>query len=229
MFASLDSIDIVATPTQGGQKQYIQTDHRTAAEIEQEPDLSILFALIRILNAKQMAEADSSESVVIYSAREQPPEFLQRVIHAAGAQLEVGNVPQPAPEQGEPLVLEEVAASAFANLAREVATTYGVSMTREGLAVVEQALAELVGDPEENAVAFGSAVVKLGSFGGEVIRAFNGGQWVVSELSTPPLALMTRVQDREVIINTLGKAIKRLKNGEEDTLTVFIDWIRSQT
>ena len=78
MFSSLDRADIVLKAGPDGRQQYVQTDHRTAAEIEQEPDLSVLFTLVRILNPKRMAEAGSPEPVVIYSAQERPPEFLRR-------------------------------------------------------------------------------------------------------------------------------------------------------
>jgi hypothetical protein len=65
VFSSLDRVDIVLKPGPDGRKQFVQTDHRTAQEIEQEPELSVLFALIRILNPRRMADAGSPEPVVI--------------------------------------------------------------------------------------------------------------------------------------------------------------------
>jgi len=41
MFSSLDSIDIVLKPGTDGRQRYVQTDHRTAEEIEEEPELSV--------------------------------------------------------------------------------------------------------------------------------------------------------------------------------------------
>jgi hypothetical protein len=228
VFSSLDRADIVLKPGPDGRQQYVQTDHRTAEEIEQEPDLSTLFAIIRILNPKRMAEDGSPEPLVIYSAQEPPPDFLRRAIRAAGGQLVVGDAQQPVSDQGEPPALGEVIESAFANLARAVATEYGTSQSPEGLAVVERALAELAGHPEEDEVVYWSAVVKLGSFGGEVVRASNGGRWVVVDSGTLPFALTTRFRGGEATVNPLGKAVKRFENGEEDSLVALVSLIRSQ-
>lgn len=228
MFSSLDRVDIVLKPGPDGRQRYVQTDHRTAAEIEQEPDLSVLFALVRILHPKRMAEAGSPEPVVIYSARERPPAFLRRAIHAAGGRLMIGDDPQPVSEPAGPPPLEEVIESAFANLARAVAAEYRVALTPDGLLTVEPALAELAGDPEDDEVAYWSAVMKLGSFGGEVIRASNGGRWSVTDSGSLPFALSTRFRGEEATVNPLGKAIKRFANGEEDSLVTLVSLIRSQ-
>lgn len=101
-------------------------------------------------------------------------------------------------------------------------------MTPEGLAAVERALAESAGDPEEDEFAYWSAVVKLGGFGGEVIRASNGGRWVVVDSGTLPFALSTRFRGGEATVNPLGKAVKRFANGEEDSLTALVGLVRSQ-
>jgi hypothetical protein len=228
VFSSLDRVDIVLKPGPDGRPRYVQTDHRTAAEIEGEPELSVLFALVRILNPRRMAEAGSPEPLVIYSAQERPPEFLRRAIHAAGGSLVVGDDLQPVPGDAEPDALEEVIESAFARLARAVAAEHRVSLTPEGLGAVERALAEVAGDPEGDEVAYWSAVVKLGSFGGEMIRASNGGRWMVVDSGTLPFALSARFQGEEATVNPLGKAIKRFANGEEDSLVALVNVIRSQ-
>lgn len=118
--------------------------------------------------------------------------------------------------------------SAFANLAQAVATECQVLLTPEGLQTVELALADVAGDPEEDEIAYWSAVVKLGSFGGEVIRASNGGQWIATDSGSLPFALVTRFRSEEAKINPLGKAIKRFANGEEDSLVNLVNLIRSQ-
>jgi hypothetical protein len=228
VFSSLDRADIVLKPGPDGRQQYVQTDHRTAAEIEQEPDLSVLFALIRILNPKRLAEAGSPEPVVIYSVQEPPPEFLRRAIHAAGGGLTIGDDPQPVSEALESPPLEEVVESAFENLAHAVAAEYRVALTLDGLQTVEPALAEVAGVPEEDEDAYWSAVVKLGSFGGEVIRAHSGGRWRTTDSGSLPFSLSTRFSGEEATVNPLGKAIKRFSNGEEDSLVTLVSMIRSQ-
>jgi hypothetical protein len=222
VFSSLDRADVVLKPGADGRQQFVQTDHRTSEEIEQAPELSTLFALVRVLNPKRMAKASSTEPVVIYSAQHRPPEFLRRAIRAAGGQLTIGLRTQPEPEEGETAPLEEVIGSAFTNLARTVAAEYRVELNAAGLEKIEEALSEMAGDPEENEFAYWSAVVKLGSFAGELIRALNGGRWVVVESGSLPFGLVTTFQGEQATVNPLGKAIKRFANGEEDSVGFLV-------
>lgn len=228
MFSSLDRVDIVLKPGADGRKQFVQTDHRRATEIEQERELSALFALVRVLNPKRMVDVSAPEPVVLYSVQERPPEFFRRVIHAAGGRLVIGDGLEQEAEEGPPPLLDEVIESAFAGLSRAVAAEYGVSLTLNGLETVEAKLAELAGDPEEDEYAYWSAVLKLGSFGGEVIRASNGGRWKVSDSGSLPLVLTTRFRGEEATVNPLGKAIKRFTNGEEDSVLTLVGLICSQ-
>jgi hypothetical protein len=223
MFSSLDRADIVLKPTDG-RKHFVQTDHRTAAEVEEEPELSVLFALVRVLNPKRMAEKGDPEPVVLYETMHQPPEFLCRAIAAAGGRLSVARNPQPAPAGTPPL--EEIVESAFTGLARRVAADYGIELSPQGLEVVERDLADTAEDPEEDEFAYWSAVLKLGTFAGELIRASNGGRWVVADTGTLPFALTTTYQGAEATVNPLGKAIKRFANGEEDSVAFLVETVR---
>jgi hypothetical protein len=221
MFSSLDRADIELKAGPDGRRQFVQTDHRTAVEIAQEPELSIVFALIRIFNPKRFTEAGSTEPIIFYSAQELPPEFLRQTIHAAGGRLLVGDQEQPVPQGTETPKLEDVISSAFANMAQAVATEFQVSLTPEGLQKVELALADAAGDPDEDEFTYWSSVVKLGCFCGELIRTSAGGQWRVTDSGTLPFALFTHIGNGESKINPLGKAIKFFENGNEDSL-VFL-------
>jgi hypothetical protein len=226
MFSSLDRIDIVLKPGPDGRRTYVQTDHRSAAEVEEEPELSVLFALTRVLNPKRMAGEGEPEPVVLYTAQELPPPFLRQAVRAAGRRITVGTDERPVPDDEEPPPLGEVIASAFATLARAVATEHGVRLTVQGLEKVEAALADEAGDPEEDEVSYWSAVMKLGTFGGELIRASNGGRWQVVDSGTLPFALVTSYQGGEATVNPLGKAVKRFANGEEDSLVALVNVLR---
>ena len=83
------------------------------------------------------------------------------------------------------------------------------------------ALADSAGDPEEDEYAYWSAVLRLGGFGGEVIRASNGGRWHHSTTGTLPIALATTFQGGEAAVNPLGKAIKRITQGEGDSVAAL--------
>lgn len=253
MYSSLDRIDIVSTSKEG-QRQYWQTDHRTAREIEREPALSVLFALVRLLGARSVALAEREEGapepVVIYSALHRPPEFLRQAIRAAGGRLSIGAnldpLPEPASNGGGSFLgralrglfgsgaargatassLDDILQRAFADLARAVAARHRVALDLEGLQAVEDAIAATGPDPEGDETEYWTAVFELGAFGGEVLRASSGGRWVQGELGTLPFVLSTRYRGGEATVNPLGKAIKRFEAGEEDSLVALVKVIR---
>jgi hypothetical protein len=228
MFSSLDRADIELKPGPDRRQKFVQTDHRTAVEIEETLELSVLFALIRILNPKRLAEAGSPEPIIFYAAQELPPELLRRAIHTAGGRLMINDKEQPAPADSGPSDLQELISSAFTNLAHAVAKDYNAPLTLDGLQKVELALANEAGDREEEEIEYWTAVVKLGSFGGEVIRALNGGQWRSVNSGTLPFVLCTPYRGEEAKINPLGKAIKRFANGEEDSLVYLAKMVLHQ-
>src|ERR1044071_5942796 len=80
VYSSLTKIDIV---TDG--PEYIQTDHRSRDEIEATPELSVLFALARVCNARRYNAA--SQPTVVYVVNDAPP-FLEEAVAAAGGLLE---------------------------------------------------------------------------------------------------------------------------------------------
>jgi hypothetical protein len=228
VFSSLDRIDIVVKAGPDGPERYVQTDHRTAEEVARDPALSTLFALVRVLNPKRTVPPGSPEPAVVYAAAHRPPEFLRQAIRAAGGLLTVGESTRPDPDDSPPPALEEVVAVAFAALARTVAAEFGVEPDLEGLGTVEETLAEAAGEPGEDATVYWSAVMKLGGLAGELIRAANGGQWVLSNTGALPLALATRFQGRPATAYVLDKAIKRFAGGEEDSLVSLVRVIRGQ-
>jgi len=140
----------------------------------------------------------------------------------------IDNKEEPTPPNAGPSELQELISSAITNMARSVADEYRVPLTLDGLQKVELALADEAGDPEEEEIPYWTSVVKLGSFGGEVIRALNGGQWRTTDSGTLPLALYTLYRGEETQVNPFGKAIKRFANGEEDTLVYLANLILHQ-
>lgn len=251
MFSSLGRIDIVIVPDEDGRARYIQTDDRLPEQIESEAALSVLFAIIRILNPKRRIEPDSPEPVVFYAATHHPPEFLRQAIRAAGAELIIGprklppeladvrfpsieealsamfarDVAEPYAATNSP-TLAELLEAAFADLTRAVMAEYQVELNMHGLRVVERAIAKRVPAPDDE-FGYWSAVLKLGAFGGELIRASNGGHWVPVDTGTLPIGLSTRmgVNGEIVTSNPLGRAVKMFANGQEDSLVVFVAFI----
>jgi hypothetical protein len=226
MYSSLDRVDVVAE--KDGHKEYCQTDHRSAAEIGAQRELSVVFALTRILNPKRSAKVGGQEPVVIYVLQEEPPEFFRRAIRAAGGLIEVRRSTRPQPDTDERPPLDEVVSSAFADLARVVATEHGAPLTVEGVATVERALAETAGTREENELAYWSAVVKLGAFAGAVLISLNGGDWRVVETGSLPFSVITTFKGGEATVNLLGKAVKLFEDGPEDSVAALVRMVSSQ-
>jgi hypothetical protein len=226
MYASLDRIDVISTG-EDGRPWYIQTDHRSAEEIAQTRELSTVFALLRILNAQRLAESRGEHARISYVLASSPPPFFSAVIAAAGAQVQLGlGAPEALP--AEVSALDMVLQDAFAGLAERTAADHAVSVSLAGLAAVEQALTAAPLDAEEDTIGYWTTVVALGALAGEVMRAANGGQWVTGGQGTLPVVLATRLGGEDATVNPLGKAIKRLTHGEEDSLVPLARLIISQ-
>lgn len=228
MFASLDRADIELKAGPDGRRRFVQTDHRAAAEIDRTPHLSVVFALVRVLNPKREADDGRPVPVVFTSFPSDPPEYLCQSIRAADGLVVVGDKVL-APPDGTPAPpLEAVIEAAFGGLALTVAAEFGVPLGAAGVAEVEAALAASAGSPEEDELRYWSAVVKLGAFAGEVIRAANGGAWAVVRTGTVPFALKTRFRGEEATANVFGKAVKRFARGESDSVSALVTLIQGE-
>src|SRR5580692_7398171 len=87
MYCSIDKIDLAAEVD--GKPVALQTDHRSRDEIEAEPELSALFAMARIVNARaQLADDGHPSADVHYVVSEDPPEHLREALIAAGGTIE---------------------------------------------------------------------------------------------------------------------------------------------
>ncbi len=221
MYCSLSSIDIVAMKADG-REEYTQVDHREAGEIERDRELSTIFALIRMLNPKRAAKPGEPEPSVVYCSIHQPPEFLREAVRAAGGAHVLGLDREPVSYEGGARPLEEIAGEAFAALARRTAAEHSVELTSDGLERIERELAAAAGSREEDEVGYWSAVIKLGAVAGEAIRVANGGRWIVVESGSLPFSFETTFRGEEAKVNTLGKAIKLLANGDDDSIAALV-------
>ena len=149
MYCSLDKIDLAAQVE--GREVALQTDHRSTDEIEAEPELSALFAMARVLNAREhLSEAGHPDptDAVRYVVSAEPPAVLIEALRAVGATL----------ERTEPLALRhererlgelskvaigELADRSFRALARRAATRIGTRDLAIALRMLEdQTLAD---------------------------------------------------------------------------------------
>lgn len=226
MWASLDRIDVISAG-EDGRPWYIQTDHRSADEIARAPELSTALALLRILNARRLADSRGEQASIRYALSSPPPAFLLEAIAAAGAWAQV-DLDGPALAPGDGSALDEALQAAFAALARRTATDHGVTVSLAGLEAVELALPATPPAAETDEIGYWTAVVALGALGGEVMRAANGGRWQPGGRGSLPVVLATRFNGEDATVNPLGKAVKLLANGEADSLAALARLIISQ-
>jgi hypothetical protein len=179
VYSSLDKIDAV-TPA----ARY-QTDHRTRAEIEDAPELSVLFALTRICNARRHNDA-ASEQVVVYVPKHELPGFLEEAVAAAGGVIEdfdrgVRHAPtHPASTAAE------LADRAFQSLAARVCRRLETSDLETALRALEAEIAASPPRLPEDEVGYWTGVCELSALTGEILRARCGGAWVDAEHSVVP-------------------------------------------
>ena len=253
MYATLDRADARMAPV-NGRTRLVLTDHRSAAEIEAARELSILFAMIRVLRARQM---DDTDPVVFYYAQNKVPEFLVEAVKSAGGRVVVGDDPRwwidITDDVTSPRPAIQIASEAMAGLGRRVAREASVPLNRDGLATFERTCLpasedeeievdvdfdeEEPGDEEEDSeedsrdsdggVARSTAIVSLAAFAGEVLRSEVSSKWVLDEDGSQsfPFVFECSAGDKELRINLLGKGEKLRENGIEDSLAFLVSTV----
>jgi hypothetical protein len=216
MYSSLLKIDIVANAPEG--PLYVQTDHRRRDEIEGEPEISVLFALVRVLNARAHAKAEGKPATIVYACMDDAPPFLVDALAAAGAELEVqgGTVPRKklAPTGATPA---ELADRSFADLVKRVQARIGLTDLGGTLRALE---AETLVDPpveddeEDGGIRFWTRVLELAAVTGELLRARGGGRWIEAERADIPFGFE---QDGRITLAT-NRAARFIADGEGESM-----------
>lgn len=227
MYSSLDRVDLVAAdPATGGQRM-IQTDHREAGEVEAEPELSVLFALARVLNARKVASRRPPEvpTAIHYVCLHRPPPVLHQAIASAGGAVIVGD--EAVPFEGAPRDPGELADAAFRALAERVQRTRSVN--GDSGAVDEALLAALEAelddqgapDREEDEIAYWTRVVELAAVGGELLRARTGGRWIVDPENYADVPFVFTYGEGG-LVNVANKAKKRIDLGPSESVAQLL-------
>jgi len=174
VYSSLDRIDIVTKSKETGRAGYVLTDHREAAEIAAEPELSVLFALTRLSAAKAMGDREGGADAT-YVCHAVPPPFLREAVASAGGTLTVDAGPPLPPLSTRPL--GDVADEAFRGLARRVAARYRVGLDASLLARLEDETLQSPPKQEEDEPAYWGRTLELAAVCGELLRTRTGGRW----------------------------------------------------
>jgi hypothetical protein len=224
VYCSLDKIDLAAQVD--GRQIALQTDHRSAAEIEAEPELSVLFAMARVLNAREhLAETGHPDPLdaVRYIVADEPPALLVEALRAVGATLE--RSPDHATDDRRQLVrLGEVSKSAvgdladrsFRALARRAATRVGTRDLAIALRMLED---QTLADPpaRDDEPVYWQRVLELAALLGELLRAkYPGGRWAYTDRSLIPFGF--QLDGGTTVMFPTNRAQRVIEDGPDESL-----------
>ncbi|HEY0255154.1 MAG TPA: hypothetical protein VGC41_26685 [Kofleriaceae bacterium] len=217
MFCSIDKIDLAAKVD--GAPVAIQSDLRSQAEIHSQPELSVLCALARVVNARaQLADDGHPNAAVHYVVAGPPPEFLRDALAAAGATLERGDKKLKLEPLGpvSPYEIGLLADRAFAALAKRTAARTGVRDIAIALRMLEDET-RAVGVEREDEFMYWSRVLELAALAGELLRAKYPGAWILNERALVPFGF--RIEgEREAIMFPTNRAQRVVEEGGNESL-----------
>jgi hypothetical protein len=216
MYTSLDRIDIVTKANESGRAGYVLTDHRSVADVESEPELSVLYALTRVRAAASMGAREGGADV-LYACATAPPAFLHEAVVSAGGRLTVtdGALP-PADPPARPVA--DLADAAFRGLAERI--RQGATMDEALLTRLED---ETLKDPpnkENDEGRYWARVHELAAVCGEVLRAKIGGRWMLASESDRLLPFVFSMGDGHFNVST--KAQRLVDGNESHRLTRMV-------
>jgi hypothetical protein len=200
MYASLDKLDILAdTPER---PLVVQTDHRSAEEIDAERDLSIVFAAIRARNARLA----KPESGVRFSFLHAPPAWMITLLQQLDAEVEAGvneTLHAEAPDLEAARVEVE---AAWLRLGEGLFAEFGLPRTLDALRQIEATLQAQVdgGSDGDDPVGWWTAVVRLGGAAARLLTDRRVGTLHVEDELNGPIPFRWTVGTG--LINLLARA-----------------------
>lgn len=222
MYCSLDRADIVRQDPTTGEVAFHQTDHRAADEIEAEPEISVLFALTRVLNMRHLQREGDAQAEVFYVCFAPPPTFLHQAVASAGGLLEV--VGAVVPYEGPRLEPADLADQAFHALAERYCRDNDVPLEEELLVQFEDETLAGVPDKNEDERGYWTRVMELAALGGELLRQRAGGRWEMAprELSSVVPFVFTVGEGVQHFFNVITKAQRLLAQGELERVSSLL-------
>jgi hypothetical protein len=187
VWARVHKIDRVRPQPSGGAIVLVE-DERSAALIGQNPPLSTLVAIARILNAHRALEMKfGGKGEVRYATNAKLPTFMFDAIRRAGAAV-TDRSGDPVEVPAEPASVASIIDLAFAELASNVRLTVAASDMTAALRKVEDRRRKTTLDKDADPAAYWTAVLELAALAGELSRP-RGGRWIDTREMPIPFAL----------------------------------------
>ena len=219
MYCSIDKIDMAARVD--GTPIAIQTDHRDREQIEAEPELTALFAMARIVNARaQLAGDGHPHAAVHYVVSGEPPAVLREALAAAGAMIERADRDLVLEDLGPGSVPEvgAIADRCFVALARRAASRVGSRDLAIALRMLEDQTFANPPSRDTDEELYWSRVLELAALTGELLRAKYPGHWVQSDRALVPFGFqLTSASDSAVMFPT-NRAQRVIDDGPDESL-----------
>jgi hypothetical protein len=212
VFCALDKIDLAATVK--GSEVAVQTDHRSAEEIEREPELSVLFAMARSINARQ-------ESETVHYVVANPPLFLVEALEAVGAAIsekatQITARDAPPPDEAR---AGELADRAFRGLAQRVAGQVGTRDLAMALRMLED---QTVAAPptRDEPLAYWRRVLELAALTGELLRGkLKHGRWIQTDRALVPFGFeLAHAATGSTTLFPTNRAQRVIEDGRDESL-----------
>ena len=211
MYCSIDKIDLM---TAGAA---IQTDHRAYDEIEAEPELSSLFAMARVLNARgHLVEDGRTDAAVHYVIPGDVPPSLCDALTAVGATIErMGQAPHVLGPISRDAI-DAIADRAFSDLARRAAGRVGTRDLAMALRMLEDQTFAAPPDRTDEP-AYWQRVLELAALAGELLRAKypRALGWVQSDRAMVPFGFGI---DASTIMFPTNRAQRVIEDGADESL-----------
>jgi hypothetical protein len=212
VYCSIDKIDLVAQVD--GKSIAVQTDHRARRDIEAEPELSTLFAMARVLNARQqLADDGQCDAAVHYKVASVPPPLLREALRAAGGVLEGKRIEKLG--RASDAAVGALADRAFSALARRAAARVGSRDLAIALRMLED---QTVAAPpaRDDEVAYWTRVLELAALAGELLRAKYPGQWVQTDRALVPFGF--QLSTGSAVMFPTNRAQRVIEDGRDESL-----------
>lgn len=226
-FCSLDKIDLTAKDVDG-RVSAVQTDHRGPDEVEADAELSALFAMTRVINARShFAEEGVPDVTVRYAMPGAPPPAdamptLREALAATGAELEHLPHRQRLGPRSEDAA-GALADRCFASLARIAAARVGVRDLGMALRMLEDQTLAAPPDREDE-LGYWTRVLELAALAGELLRAKRPGaaRWVQSDRALIPFGFQFADGDGATVLFPTNRAQRLVEDGRDESLFTLI-------
>ena len=223
MYSSIDTVDIIVRSKDKKKIMCVQTDHRTAKEMKETPDHTVVFAIMRTSVAKGVLEHNypGVKGEIWFDSREKPWQKKIDIVTNMGAIVKVNekNI------KGKKIDVEKELNKSMKKIANDYAKKNKLKFTIKDIEKAEKKLVEKI---PEGSIEEAHAIVDLAAFAGEVMKKEIGGRWIATNITLGSIAYFAEIKDKKAkgdgqYTSLTGKVRKLITNGLEDSVAYLVN------